>query len=66
MGGYGYGFSYYFDNRWYSFSDDYIYEQKVFTCCEDEKKHYFLVISPFFILGTFFSFSLRSNHIGPF
>ncbi|EEM16125.1 hypothetical protein COL87_19640 [Bacillus pseudomycoides] len=30
------------------------------------KKHYFLVISLFFILGTFFSFSLRSNHIGPF
>ncbi|PFK37433.1 hypothetical protein COI93_15175 [Bacillus cereus] len=30
------------------------------------KKHYFLVISPFFILGTFFSFSLRLNHIGPF
>ncbi|PEY39588.1 hypothetical protein CN354_09405 [Bacillus cereus] len=30
------------------------------------KKHYFLVISPFFILGTFFSFYFRSNHIGPF
>ncbi|PEE37106.1 hypothetical protein COL91_11630 [Bacillus pseudomycoides] len=30
------------------------------------KKHYFLVIPPFFILGTFFSFYLRSNHSGPF
>ncbi len=30
------------------------------------KKHSFLVNSSFFILGTFFSFYLRSNNIGPF
>ncbi|MBO1627087.1 hypothetical protein [Bacillus arachidis] len=31
-----------------------------------KKKHYFLVISLSFVLGTLFSFYLRLNHVGPF
>ncbi|WP_410983229.1 hypothetical protein [Bacillus cereus] len=42
------GDSYYFDNECYSFSDNHLYEQKVSTCCEDEKKTLFPCHSPFF------------------